>query len=49
VMDASALSLCRENALPILVFNIYDDGSIERAVKGERVGTLVSAGETEIE
>ncbi|MEA2512853.1 MAG: uridylate kinase [Thermomicrobiales bacterium] len=46
VMDASAFSLCRENDLPILVFNMNDDGSIERAVSGESVGTLVAAGET---
>lgn len=49
VMDASALSLCRDNALPILVFNISEDGSIERAVRGDTVGTLVTAGETELE
>ena len=42
VMDASALALCRDNDLPILVFNMSDDGAIEAAVKGEPVGTLVS-------
>jgi uridylate kinase len=46
VMDASAFSLCRENNLPILVFNMSENGSIERAVRGEPVGTLVMAGET---
>ena len=46
VMDASAFSLCRENNLPILVFNMNEDGSIERAVSGEPVGTLVAPGET---
>jgi uridylate kinase len=46
VMDASAFSLCRENNLPILVFNMNEDGAIERAVSGEPVGTLVAAGET---
>jgi uridylate kinase len=46
VMDASAFSLCRENNLPILVFNMNEDGSIVRAVSGETVGTLVVAGET---
>ena len=35
-MDAAALSLCRENNLPILVFDIRDDGAIERAVDGDR-------------
>jgi uridylate kinase len=46
VMDASAFSLCRENNLPILVFNMNENGAIERAVRGESVGTLVAAGET---
>lgn len=46
VMDASAFSLCRENNLPILVFNMNENGAIERAVRGETVGTLVAAGET---
>jgi uridylate kinase len=46
VMDASAFSLCRENNLPILVFNMNEDGAIERAVSGEPVGTLVAPGET---
>lgn len=45
VMDAAALSLCRENNVPILVFDIREDGAIERAVEGEQVGTLVVAGE----
>ncbi|CAN5567584.1 UMP kinase [soil metagenome] len=49
VMDAAALSLCRENDLPILVFNIVENGSILRAVQGDRVGTLVTAGSTELE
>lgn len=44
VMDAAALSLCRENNVPILVFNIHEDGAIERAVEGGQVGTLVIAG-----
>lgn len=46
VMDAAALSLCRENNVPILVFDIRDDGAIERAVDGAQVGTLVTAGES---
>jgi uridylate kinase len=41
VMDATALSLCRENKLPILIFNINEQGSIMKALKGERIGTLV--------
>ena len=46
VMDAAALSLCRENNVPILVFDIRDDSAIERAVDGAQVGTLVTAGES---
>src|SRR5690606_16975829 len=49
VMDAAALSLCRENQLPILVFNVSEDGAILRAVSGEPVGTLVTSGATELE
>lgn len=41
VMDATAVSLCRENHLPILVFNLTRPGSIIRALKGERIGTIV--------
>jgi uridylate kinase len=41
VMDATAISLCRENALPIRVFNIKEEGNIERAVAGEPVGTII--------
>lgn len=41
VMDATALSLCLENGLPIRVFNMSDDGAIARVVAGESVGTLV--------
>jgi uridylate kinase len=41
VMDATALSLCMENGLPICVFNMSSDDAIERVVSGERVGTLV--------
>ncbi|MBI1319838.1 MAG: UMP kinase [Candidatus Hydrogenedens sp.] len=41
VMDATAISLCRENALPILVFDFTQPGNILRAVQGENIGTLV--------
>lgn len=41
VMDAAALSLCRENHLPIIVFNILEDGNIKRVVNGEEIGTTV--------
>ncbi len=42
VMDATALTLCRENGTPIHVFNMDDERNIDRIVSGERVGTLVS-------
>jgi len=41
VMDASAFSLCMENRIPILVFDLFKRGNIKRAVLGERIGTLV--------
>jgi len=43
VMDATALSLCLENKLPIIVFDLQAPRSIERAVTGEPIGTLVSS------
>lgn len=42
VMDSTALSLCMDNKLPIHVFNLDDEGNIDRIVCGERVGTVVS-------
>ncbi len=42
VMDATALTLCMENDLPIYVFNLDDERNIDRIVSGERVGTLVT-------
>jgi uridylate kinase len=44
VMDATAISLCMDNALPILVFNMMQAGNIKKAVVGERIGTLVHGG-----
>ncbi len=43
VMDATALSLCMETQMPIVVFNLSVAGNITRVVQGERVGTLVQA------
>jgi len=43
VMDSTAISLCMENNLPILVLNLWDPKSLERALRGEQVGTLVSS------
>lgn len=42
VADATAISLCRDNNLPILVFDLLVEGNIARAVRGERIGTLVT-------
>ena len=42
VMDTTALTLCMENRMPILVFNLGVNGNIARAVSGQNVGTLVS-------
>jgi uridylate kinase len=43
VMDATAISLCRENDLPILIFNLNTRGNIRRACLGEKVGSMVTA------
>jgi uridylate kinase len=42
VMDAAAIALCRENKLPILVFNMMKEGNVMAAIRGEAVGTLVN-------
>ena len=42
VMDATAISLCKDNSLPIIVFNIKKVGNIRRVVCGERIGTIIS-------
>jgi len=44
VMDATAISLCMENELPIIVFDFRGEGNIRRAVSGEPIGTLVHGG-----
>jgi uridylate kinase len=41
VMDAAAISLCMENNLPIVVFNVGVEGNLKRIVCGDTVGTLV--------
>ena len=43
VMDSTAATLCRDNRLPLLVFNLNDPKNIVRAVCGENIGTLVRA------
>ena len=44
VMDASALALCRDNAIPIIVFNIREQGNLARVLAGEGVSTIVNGG-----
>jgi uridylate kinase len=43
VMDMTAIGMCLENKLPILVFNFKREGNIERAIAGESIGTWVSS------
>jgi uridylate kinase len=43
VMDATAVSLCMDNGLPIVVFDLMSQGNVVRAIRGEKVGTLVCA------
>ena len=43
VMDATAISLCRENKLPIIVFNSLNEGNLKKVVMGEHIGTTVVA------
>jgi uridylate kinase len=42
VMDSTATSLCKDNGIPIIVFNLHKQGNIDRVLKGEHVGTTVS-------
>ncbi|MCP4455378.1 MAG: UMP kinase [Planctomycetes bacterium] len=42
VIDHSAISLCRENNVPVIVLNIFEQGNMTKAICGERVGTLVT-------
>ena len=42
VMDTTAISLCMDNRLPIVVFDLLGEGNIVRAVRGEKIGTLVA-------
>ena len=48
VMDATAVSLCMDNQLPIIVFNMKKKGNIVRAVMGEKLGTIIGMGETHV-
>jgi len=40
-MDMTAFTLCKENKLPIIVFNMNKDSNLEKLVNGEKIGTLV--------
>jgi uridylate kinase len=40
-MDAAAISLCKETAIPVLIFNIHRPGILQRVVMGEEVGSLI--------
>lgn len=42
VMDLTAITLCRENSLPILVFNMNKKGNLLKLIQGEKVGTIIS-------
>jgi uridylate kinase len=42
VMDSTALSLCKDNNMPILVFNLRQEGALESIIRGDKYGTLVS-------
>ena len=42
VMDSTALSLCKDNNMPILVFNLHQPGALEAIMRGEKCGTLVT-------
>jgi uridylate kinase len=42
VMDTTAFSLCQDNQMPIIVFDLFKPGNLDRVVRGEKVGTLVT-------
>jgi uridylate kinase len=42
VMDHSAISLCRDNNIPIMVMNVFEQDNITKAICGEKVGTIIS-------
>jgi len=45
VMDATAVVMCRDNSIPLHIFNLNNDGDLLRAVQGEDVGTIVERGQ----
>jgi len=42
-MDTTAVSLCKDNSLPMVIFSMRERGNIQRVVNGEKLGTLVTA------
>jgi uridylate kinase len=40
-MDATAIAICRENRLPVIVFNLLQPGAIQKVIAGETIGTIV--------
>jgi uridylate kinase len=44
VMDAAAFAMCRDNAMPVIVFDLFRTGNVKRAATGEPIGTLVTGG-----
>jgi uridylate kinase len=43
IMDTGALAMCKENNMPIMVFNLFDDGQLEKAIDGEDIGTYMAS------
>jgi uridylate kinase len=41
VMDGTAITLCQENKLPVVVFDMFEEGNLERVVRGEKLGTII--------
>jgi len=44
VMDGTAITLCMENRLPVIVFNLFEEGNLERVIRGEPLGTKIGSG-----
>ena len=44
IMDATSISLCMEGNIPIVVFDLFEKGSVEKVIRGEKVGTIVRSG-----
>jgi len=42
VMDATSISMCMDNKLPVVVFNMFKNGNLKKVIMGEKIGTTVS-------